>query len=383
MNPLRACGLMVWRRRLGLLSLAAAATLLAGAAQGQSSGLERAPPPASGVGTEASAALALKKARLDQRMDSIEGIFTGFNAECRQVDKENSQQVAACLARRKEVVEFARAYWQAFCAYKDDNRLALEAVIAARRAELREKQEQVRRVGLAIDTTARAYQDWSDVSEEQLSRLQKEKISAITTAALQLASGAVELGARVLAAPTIKVAQAEKIAFALQRKGVTDAALLQRVRTLPQGASVTEQHASIKFMAEWIQNRVELARQVKDVAEAKNQFEQLWATTQALVVLTDGTLKVMEVAGVAGARMPVVGAAAAGASGAIMIGGHSAIGYFWTYQSMLELANLEEFQLLQVKIATDGVQIAVERLNAMKAQLTAYSGDRRCAPRPS
>jgi hypothetical protein len=383
MNPLRACCSSAWRRRLGWLSLAAAATLLASAACAQSSGLERAPPPASGVGAEASGSLALKKTRLDQRMDSIDGIFVGFNAECRQVDKENSSQVAACLARRKEIVEFARAYWQAFCAYKDDNRLALEAVIATRRADLREKQEQVRRVGLAIDTTARAYQDWADVSEEQRQRLEKEKISSIVTAALQLASGAVELGARALAAPTVKVVHAEKIADALQRKGVADAALLQRVRTLPQGGSVTEQHASIKFVAEWIQNRVELARQVKDAAEAKDQFEQLWATTQALVVLTDGTLKVMEVAGVAAAKMPLVGAAAAGASGAIMIGGHSAIGYFWTYQNMLELASLEEFQLLQVKIATDGVQIAVERLNAMKAQLATYSGDRRCAPRPA
>lgn len=370
-------------RRLRLTSVAAVAVaaLAATAVLAQSSGLERVPNPATGIGAEAAAPLAARKTRLDQRFDSVESLFGDFNADCRRVDKENTRQIAQCQARRKEIVELARAYWQAFCAYQDDNRAALETVITARRAELREKQEQVRRAGLGIETTARAYQDWADASEEQRKMLEKEKISYIVTAALQMASGLAELGGRAIAGSSLKPAQAGEIADALQSKGVTDAALLQRVRNLPQGASVTEQHASIKFMAEWIQSRLELARQVKDAAEAREKFEQLWAATQALVVLTDSTLKVMAAAGVAAAKMPVAGAAAAGAPGAIMIGGHGAIGYFWTYQSMLDLAGLEEFQLIQVKIASDGVKTAVDRLNAMKVQLATYAGDRRCAPR--
>lgn len=358
---------------------ALALALFACTARAQSSGLERGPEPATDISLEAKDKLRAEKIRLDQRFIGVERTFSDFNGECRRVDKENSAQIASCQDQRKEVIEFARAYWKAFCGYKDDNRAALEAAIALRRAEVREKTEQARRVGKAISPTTRANEEWAEVSAEQLKALKKQRLDAAVDFALAGSAKLLQVGTNKLIGPLWENDQTTKMIQALQRKGVTDGALLRHLESLPRGGTLVSKHESVKFMAEWLQNNLDIAVKLKGQSEANDKFEQLWATTATVVALTDSVLKLAEASGVAGAAMPLVGATAAAVPGLIMVGGHSAIGYFWTYQYMLELAGLEDFQLLQVQLARDGIEIAVGHLNELKAQLPTYTGDRRCA----
>lgn len=353
--------------------------LFACALHAQSSGLERGPEPAVGISLEEKDKLRAEKMRLDQRFSGVERTFTDFNTECRRVDKENAAQITACQNQRKELIEFARAYWKAFCTYKDNNRAALEAAITPRRAEVREKTEQARRVGKAISATTRANEEWSEVSEEQRNAMKEQALSSAVSFALAGGAKVLEFGGNKLIGPVWEKTAATKAIDALKRKGVTDPALLHQLEMLPQGGTLVEKHKSITFMAEWIQGRLDLAKNIKDAGKAKEEFEKLWASTETLLAVTDSVLKVAEAAGVAGAALPMVSASIAGLPGAIMIGGHSAIGYFWTHQYMLELAGLEDFQLLQVQLARDGIEIAVGHLNELKAQLATYTGDRRCA----
>ncbi len=336
-------------------------------ADAQTSGLLKVPPPATGISTDSASNLEKQKQQLDKRVESIEILFRNFNGDCRKIDSDNPSQIADCKLRRNELIEFANAYWRAYCSYKTDNLSALDIEIGKRRAVVREKQEQIRKIG--IGTTAQAYQDWSDLSQKQLKELKKEGLEHIVK--LTVNTVLKVAGSRSLVQPI----PTEKIAEALRKKGV-DAVFIKHIASLQTAKTVDAQKASIQFMADWIVNHGEIAYQAHEYSTSSDQYDKLWAATQALVSVTDGVVKVAEAAGAT--RMPGVGIVATGAASAINISGHYIVGEFWTHQGMRDLAALEEFQLIQVKIAGDAITNAVDRLNTVKTQLPAYSGDARC-----
>ncbi len=339
--------------------------------------LVRVPEPSASIPQEPLALLKQEKHRLDGRHEGVKGMFDRYQAECGTVAKARE---VPCQASRREVLEFARAYIGVSCAYKKANADELDKLMVPERAEIARYQQQIKLVG--IEATAHAYEQWTEVSAEQRDILEKERLSYVIEGVVHSVAIVAEVGASSVAVRVVTPEQVTKIVDALKRRGVTDERLLNPIRELP---TMLNEHARVEMAHKYVEAvkaNVQLQLKEYEIRKSRDSFERAWAAAQAAIVVVELVGKPLVRAASAPAQAATaaarVSAVATAAPGAIQIVGNSAIGYFWTYRNMTQLASLPDEQLVQIQMLAGLMEGPVIRLRTLKEKRAPFVGDKLC-----
>lgn len=230
--------------------------------------LEPAGPVPQGVAEPPRSSLEGEKARLDGARGRIEGGVAELNAGCARVDSKDAARVADCRARNQQLREAIAAYRRELAAYKCA--LAAPAIDALGRGVEREQQA-LRQLGLG--TTAAAFEQWRELTEEQRQDFVNEMLQATLLGAIDVGLGALKdvMSASISLNPVSVrglVARAEKL-------GITNPHVHDALRAIGAARNKRETVEASKFFLEQLRLAGEAAYQTHVTTKSRSSGEAL------------------------------------------------------------------------------------------------------------